>query len=158
MVEQQQQERSPGLATIAAFSLAGWLALYGLLAFNRCSGEMCGYALLGPVYLLFGMAALTGIAAWLGAMFRAVGQREVLSVLSIGLLLPVALFNVFNVLFVGGRAAGLLPFAGPWALFAVVSTTLLATSMTRRQAMRSLVAVAGLVLAVALLVASNLVV
>ena len=42
-------------------------------------------------------------------------------------------------------------------LFSVVSATLLATSLTSKQALRRSVAVAGLVLAVALLVATNLV-
>ena len=41
MVEQQQQERSPGRATLAAHPLAGQLALYLLLIFNRCSTELC---------------------------------------------------------------------------------------------------------------------
>jgi hypothetical protein len=86
-----------------------------------------------------------------------VRQQEVLSGLSIGLLLPVVLVNAFNALFTGGYTLGSLGFAGSWALFGVVSATLLATSVTRRQTTRRLAAVAGLVLAVALLVAINLV-
>jgi hypothetical protein len=46
---------------------------------------------------------------------------------------------------------------GSRGLFSVVSATLLAASVTRRQTVRRIVAVAGLGLAVALLVASNLV-
>ncbi len=82
-----------------------------------------------------------------------VRQHEVLSALCIGLLLPVALVNA---LLVNDHAVG-LAHVGSWGLFSVVSATLLATGVTRRQTVRREVAVAGLVLTVALLVASNLV-
>jgi hypothetical protein len=153
MVE-QQQERSPGLATLAALCLASQLALYGLLIWGSCSGEMCGLALLGPAYGLVGTGALIGIAAWLGATFRAVRRHDVLSALSIGLLPLVALSNA---LLVNRHAVGSLALAGAWALFSVVPATLLAISLTSRQSIQRVVAVAGLVLAVAVLVASNLV-
>jgi hypothetical protein len=55
------------------------------------------------------------------------------------------------------QASGLLALAGAWALFSVVPATLLASSVTRTHALQRVVAVAGLVLAVAVLVASNLV-
>jgi hypothetical protein len=87
-------------------------------------------------------------------MVSIVRQREVLSALSIGLLLPVALVNAT---LVARHAIGSVGFAGSWALYSVVSVTLLATSVTRRQTTRSRIAVAALMLAVALLVASNLV-
>jgi hypothetical protein len=158
----QQQERSPTLATLAALSLAGWLALYGVFWYaavyrSRCSGDAlgpCGYALLGPLYLIVGTGALIGIAAWLGATVRAVRRREALCALSIGLLLPVALGNAW---LVDRYAGGSLASIATWALFAVVSATLLATSVASRQTVRRRVAVAGLALAVALLVAPSLV-
>jgi hypothetical protein len=159
----EQQKRSPVLAALAALSLAGWFALYGLLWYawspvyrNSCSpgNDLCGLELLAPAYLFTGTGALLGFAAWLGATVRAVRGRAVLSALSIGLLLPVALVDAT---LVGHHAVGSVGFAGSWALYSVVSTTLLATSVTRRQTTRRLVAVAGVVLAVALLVASNLV-
>jgi len=162
MVE-QQQKRSLGLAALAALSLAGWLALYGLLWYSwtpmyrsTCSpgDDLCGLELLAPAYLFTGTGALIGFAAWLGATVRAVRQHEVLSALSIGLLLPVALVNAT---LVARHAIGSVGFAGSWALYSVVSATLLATSVTRRQTTRSRIAVAALMLAVALLVASNLV-
>jgi hypothetical protein len=159
MVE-QQQERSPGLVTLAALSLACQLAIYGLLAFNKCSGEMCGYALLGPLYLIFGTGALLGIAAWLGATFRAARRHDGPSALSIGLLPLVALGNALLVnrhdeIFFE-QASGTLALFGAWALFHVVTAILLAICMLRRQALQRAVAVAGLVLAVAVLVVSNL--
>jgi hypothetical protein len=155
----QQQERSPTLATLAALSLAGWLTVYGLFLYapvyrSRCSGDMCGLDLLGPLYLIVGTGALIGVAAWLGATVRAARRREVLCALSTGLLLPVALGNAW---LVDRYAGGSLAAIGSWALFSVVSATLLATSVVRKQTVRRLVAVAGLVLAVALLVAPNLV-
>jgi hypothetical protein len=153
MVE-QQQERSPRLATLAALCLASQVALYGLLGFSSCSGEMCGLALLGPAYCLVGTGALIGIAAWLGATFRAVRRHDVLSALSIGLLPLIALSNA---LLVNRHAVGLLALTGAWALFGVVPAALLAISVTRRRAIQRVVAVVGLVLAVAVLVASNLV-
>src|SRR5258706_2238651 len=159
MVE-QQQERSPGFATLAALCLASQLALYGLLDFNRCSGEMCGLGLLGAAYGLVGTGALLGIAAWLGATFRAVRRHDGLSALSIGVLPLVALSNALLVNrhdVSVEQASGLLALAGAWALFSVVPATLLASSVTQRQAIQRVVAVAGLVLAVAVLVASNLV-
>jgi hypothetical protein len=158
----QEQGRSIGLATLAALSLAGWLALYGLLFWyeplyrRSCPpiNGFCGVGLLGPAYVLTGTGALMGIAAWLGATVWAVRRREVLSALSIGFLLLVALVNAF---LVQRHAEDTAAFAGSWALFSVVSATLLATSVTRRQTTRRNVAVAGLVLAVALLVATNIV-
>lgn len=158
----QQQGRSLGLATLAALSLAGWIALYGLIFWyeplyrSSClpSNGFCGLGLLGPAYVLTGTGALMGIAAWLGATFRVVRRREVLSALSIGLLLLVALVNAF---LVQRHAEDTAAFAGSWVLFSVVSATLLASSVTSRQTTRRSVAVAGLVLAVALLVATNLV-
>ena len=163
MVEQQQQERSSGLAALAALSLVGWFALYGLLWYawspmyrSTCSpgNDMCGFEFVGPGFLFTGTGAFLGVAAWLGATVRAVRGREVLSALCIGLLLPVALVDATRV---GRYANGSLAFAGSLALYSVISATLLATSVTRRQTTRRVVAVAGLVLAVALLVASNLV-
>lgn len=160
MVE-QQQKRSPGLATLAALSLACQLAFYGLLIVSTCSGEMCaGFALLGELYLLLGTGALLGVAAWLGATFRAVRRHDGPSALSIGLLPLVA---VGNVLLVNShnvsveQTSGLLVLDGAWALFHVATVTLLVISLTRRQAIQRVVAVAALVLAVAVLVASNLV-
>jgi hypothetical protein len=157
----QEQKRSLGLATLAALSLVGWLALYGLVLYapvyrSRCGpgDDLCGLQLLGPAYLFTGTGALLGLAAWLGATVRAVRRRESLSALSIGLLLPVALVNAF---LVQRHAVDSLAFAGSWVLFSVVSATLLITSVARRQPTRRLVAVAGLVLTVALLVATNLV-
>jgi hypothetical protein len=153
-----QQERSPGLAALAALSLAGWLALYGLDWYARaypvtyCGDGLC-FDLLGPAYLFVGTGTLIGFAAWLWATVRAVRRHEVLSALCIGLLLPVALVNA---VLVNNHAVG-LAHVGSWGLFSVVSATLLATSVTRRQSVRRVIAVAGLVLAVALLVASNLV-
>src|SRR5262249_4962716 len=90
----QQQERSPGLATLAALSLVGWIALYGLLFWyapsyvGSCSATnaFCGLGLLEPAYVLVGIGALIGLAASLGTMVRAVRRRDVLSALSIGLL------------------------------------------------------------------------
>jgi hypothetical protein len=154
----EQQERSPGLAALAALSLAGWLALYGLDWYARaypvsCGGDGLCFDLLGPAYLFVGTGALIGFMAWLGATVKAVRRREVLSALSIGLLLPVALGNA---LLVNNHAVG-LAHVGSWALFSVISATLLVTSVTSRQTVRHRVAAAGLVLAVALLVASNLV-
>jgi hypothetical protein len=158
----QEQERSLGLAILAALSLVGWIALYGLLFWyeplyrRRCppTNDFCGLGLLGPGYVFTGTGALLGLAAWLGATVRAVRRREVLSALSIGLLLLVALVNA---VLVHRHADSSLAFAGAWVLFSVVSATLLATSLTSKQALRRSVAVAGLVLAVALLVATNLV-
>ena len=153
-----QQERSPGLAALAALSLAGWLALYGLFWYvpvyvSRCGPDaLCGLGLLGYAYLFIGTGTLIGFAAWLWATVRAVRRREGLSALCIGLLLPVALVNA---LLVNNHAVG-LAHVGSWGLFSVVSATLLATSVTSRQSVRRVIAVAGLVLAVALLVASNL--
>jgi hypothetical protein len=89
-----------------------------------------------------------------------VRRHDVPSALSIGLLLLVALSNA---LLVNShdvsveQASGLLALAGAWALFSVVPATLLAISVTRRQAIQRVVAVAGLVLAVAVHVASDLV-
>ena len=161
MVERQQEQvRSPGLATLAALSLASQLALYGLPNFNNCSGEMCGLALLGPAYGLVGTGALLGIAAWLGATFRAMRRHDVLSALSIGLLPLVALSNALLVNrhdVSVEQASGLLALAGAWALFQVVPATLLAISVTKKQAIQRVIAVAGLVLAVAVLLATNLV-
>jgi len=157
MVE-QQQTRSPVLATLAALSLAGWLALYGLDWYSvvspvsYCGDGLC-FDLLGPVFLSVGTGALLGFAAWLWATVSTVRQHEVLSALCIGLLLPVALVNA---LLVNNHAVG-LAHVGSWGLFSVVSATLLATGVTRRQTVRREVAVAGLGLTVALLVASNLV-
>lgn len=165
MVEQQdRQQRSPVVAMLAALSLAGWLALYGLLWYAwsplfrstcRPGDDMCGFGFVGPGFLFTGTGAFLGFAAWLGATVGAVRRREVLSALSIGLLLPVALVDATRV---GRYANGSLAFAGSWALYSVVSATLLATSVTRRQTARSVIAVAGLVLAVALLIVSNLVI
>jgi hypothetical protein len=157
MVE-QQQTRSPVLATLAALSLAGWLALYGLDWYSvvspvsYCGDGLC-FDLLGPVFLSLGTGAFLGFAAWLWATVSMVRRREVFPALSIGLLLPVALVNA---LLVNNHAVG-LAHVGSWGLFSVVSATLLATSVTRRQTVRRAVAVAGLGLAVALFVASNLV-
>jgi hypothetical protein len=153
----EQQTRSPVLATLAALSLAGWLALYGVDWYRAvspvryCGDGLC-FDLVGPDLLSVGTGALLGFAAWLWATVRAVRRREVLSALSIGLLLPVALGNA---LLVNNHAIG-LAHVGSWGLFSVVSATLLATSVTSRQSVRRAVAVAGVVLAVALLVASNL--
>jgi hypothetical protein len=165
MVEQQRQQTHnlelatlATLATLAALSLAGWLALYGLDWYSvvspvsYCGDGLC-FDLLGPVFLAVGAGALLGFVAWLWATVRAVRRHEVLSALCIGLLLPVALVNA---VLVNNHAVG-LAHVGAWGLFSVVPATLLATSVTSRQTVRSLVAVAGLVLAVALLVASNLV-
>jgi len=119
---------------------------------SYCGDGLC-FDLLGPVFLAVGAGALLGFVAWLWATVRAVRRHEVLSALCIGLLLPVALVNA---VLVNNHAVG-LAHVGAWGLFSVVPATLLATSVTSRQTVRSLVAVAGLVLAVALLVASNLV-
>ena len=162
MVQEHEQGHSPGLATLAVLSLAGWIALYGLLFWyapsyvSRCSATnaFCGLGLLGPAYGLVGAGAFMGLVAALGATFRAVRRRDGLSALSLGCLLLVALVNAF---LVQRHAEDSLAFAGAWALFSVVPATLLATSLTRRQTIRRIVAVAGLVLAVALLVATNLV-
>jgi hypothetical protein len=160
MVE-QQQTRSPELAllaTLAALSLAGWLALYGLDWYSAvspvsyCGDGLC-FDLLGPLFLAVGTGALLGFAAWLWATVRAVRRHEVLTALCIGLLLPVALVNA---LLVNNHAVG-LTHVGSWGLFSVVSATLLAASVTRRQTVRRVVAGAGLGLCVALLVATNLV-
>src|SRR5262249_30154312 len=136
-------------------------ALYGLLWYapvyrSRCGpgDDLCGLALLGPAYLFTGVGALIGLVAWLGTLVRTGGRGEVLSALSIGLLLPVALTNA---VLVSRHAVNSLAFAGSWALFGVVSSTLLAASVTRTQTARRLVAVVGLVLAVTLLVATSLV-
>jgi len=155
----QQQQRSPVIATLAALSLAGWLAMYGLDWYARvypisCGGDGLCMDLLGPAYLFVGTGALIGFAAWLGATVRAVRRREVLSALSIGLLLPVALGNA---LLVNRHAIGSVGYVAAWAVFSVVAVTLLATSVTRRPTTRRLVAVAGLALAVALLVVGGLV-
>src|SRR5262249_33712833 len=157
---ERQQRRSPGLATLAALSLASQLAFYGLLISSSCSGDMCGLGLLGDFYLLLGTGALLGIAAWLGATFRAVRRHDILSALSIGLLPLVALSNALLVnrhdVHVE-QASGLLVLDGAWALFQLATVMLLAISLMRRQAIQRVVAVATLVLAVAVLVASNLV-
>jgi hypothetical protein len=158
----QEQKRSPGLAVLAALSLASWIALYALLFWytplyrRSCSpsDEFCGVGLLVPTLVLVGTGTLIGIAAWLGATVKAVRRREVVSALSIGLLLLVALVNAF---LVHRHAEDSPAFAGAWALFSVVSATLLATSLTSRPTVRRNVAVAGLALAVALLVATTLV-
>jgi hypothetical protein len=154
----QQQERSPTLATLAALSLAGWFALYGLFWYiprYSCGPDaLCGLGLLGYAYFFIGTGALIGFAAWLGATVRGVRRREGLSALSIGLLLPVALGNA---LLVNDHAAGSVGSVAAWAVFSVVSATLLATSLAHRQTVRRLVAVAGLVLTVVLLVAGSLV-
>ena len=159
MVE-QQQERSPELATLAALSLASQLALYGLLNFYRCSGVKCGLGVLAAANVFIITGALCGIPAWLGATFRAVRRHDVLSALSIGLLPLVALSNALLVTSHDvsiEQASGLLALTGAWALFDGVTVTLLAITLTRRQAIQRVVAVAGLVIAVAVLVASNLV-
>jgi hypothetical protein len=83
-----------------------------------------------------------------------VRRREVLSALSIGLLLLVALVNAF---LVHRHADGSLGFVGSWVLFSVISATLLVDGLARRQTVRRLVGVGGLVLAVVLLDATNLV-
>ena len=158
----QEQERSLGLATLAALSLVGWIALYGLLFWyaplyrSSCAAidDTCGLGLLGPAYVFTATGAFVGIAAWLGATVRAVRRREVLSALSVGLLLLVALVDAVLVQRHGDDSLG---FVGSWVLFSVVSATLLATSLMRRQRTQRSVAVAGLVLAVALLVATTLV-
>ncbi len=157
MVEQQQR-RSPVPATLAALSLVGWLALYGLFWYNAvspvryCGDGLC-FDLLGPVVLAVGTGAFLGFAAWLWATVSRVRRREGFTALSIGLLLPVALVNA---VLVNNHALG-LAHVGAWGLFSVVAATLLATSVTRRHTVRRAVAVAGLGLAVALVVASNLV-
>jgi hypothetical protein len=157
MVE-QQRTRSPVLATLAALSLAGWLALYGLFWYlvvspvSYCGDGLC-FDLLGPVFLAVGTGALLSFAAWLWATASMVRRREGFTALSIGLLLPVALVNA---LLVNNHALG-LAHAGSWGLFSVVAATLLATGVTRRPTVRRAVVVAGLGLAVGLLVASNLV-
>jgi hypothetical protein len=79
--------------------------------------------------------------------------REGLGALSIGLLLPVALGNA---LLVNDHAGGSVGSVSAWAVFSVVPATLLATSVMRRLTERRIVAMAGLLLAVALLVASSL--
>jgi hypothetical protein len=158
----QEPKCSLGLAAFAVLSLGGWLALDGLLLWytplyrSRCapSNDLCGLGLVVPALLFTGTGAIIGLAAWLGATVSAVRRREVLSALSIGLLLPVGLVNA---VLVHRHADGSLGFAGAWVLFSVASATLLASSLTRRPTARRLVAVAGLVLAVALLVATNLV-
>jgi hypothetical protein len=156
MVEQQQ--RSPGLATLAALCLLSQLAFYGLLAGNTCSGETCGYALLGSAYLLLGTGVVLGVVAWLGATVRAVCRHDVTSALGIGVLPVVA---ISNALLVNShnvnveQASGVLVLDGAWALFIVIPTILLAISLTSRQSIQRVVAVAGLVLAVVVLVASN---
>jgi hypothetical protein len=160
MVE-QQQHRNLGLAALATLSLAGWFALYGLFWYlpvyrSGCSpsDDFCGLGLLVYAYLFIGVGALLGFAAWLWATVRAVRQRDVLSALSIALLLPVALGAA---VLVPRHAGGSVGSVGAWALFSVVPATLFATSVTRKQTTRRLVAVAGLALAVALLVVSGLV-
>jgi hypothetical protein len=156
MVE-QQQKRSPGLATLAAVCLTSLLALYGLIIWflRSCSTVViCGLAPFGPIYWLIGTGTLFGIAAWLGVTLRAGRRHDVPSALSIGLLPLVALSNA---LLVGRHSVGSLASAGAWALFSVLPVTLLAISLTRRQSIQRVVAVAGLVLAIAVLVASNLV-
>jgi hypothetical protein len=159
---EQQQEGSQGLTPVAAASLVGWLALYFLFwsasAPRSCGGDsLCGLGLIGPAFVCGGMGALLGIAAWLWATVSTVRRREVLSALSIGLLLPVELVGAYHAVFLPRSAVGSVAFAGSWALFGVVSATLLATSVTSRPTTRRLAVVAGLVLAVALLVASTLV-
>src|SRR5262249_44149816 len=147
---------------LASLSLAGWLAMDGLdwylPVYHRTScspgDDLCGFGLLGYAYLFIGTGALLGFAAWLGATVRGVRRREVLRALSHGLLLPGALGNA---LLVNRHAIGSVGYVAAWAVFSVVAAMLLATSMTRRPTTRRLVAVAGLVLAVALLVASGLV-
>jgi hypothetical protein len=159
MVE-QQQKRSPVLVTLAALSLASQLAFYGVLLFSTCTGESCGYVLLERIFLFIGTGALLGIAAWLGATFRAVRRHDIISALSIGLLPLVALSNA---LLVNSHnvtvetASGYLVLLGAWVLFHVATALLLAICLARRQSIQRVIAVAGLVLAVAVLVASSLV-
>jgi hypothetical protein len=159
MVE-QQQERSSGLVTLAALSLASQLGLYVLLAFNSCSGEMCGLGLLGALYALIGIGALLGIVAWLGATVGAARRHDSPTALSIGLLPPVALANALLVnrhdAIFFEQVSGQLALFGAWALFHVATVILLAICVMRRQALQRIAAVAGLVLAVAVLVVSNL--
>ena len=165
MVEQQQQKRSPVIATLAVLCLASLLALlYALPAFDRpffsrCTAQdphsfNCFIALEATAFLLVGIGAFSGIVAWLFALFRAERRHDALSALIIGVLPLVALGNG---LLVHAHAVGSLTVAGAWALFYMVPITLLASSVTRRQSIQRIVAVAGLVLAVAVLVATNLV-
>ena len=149
MVE-QQQKRSPVLVTLAALSLASQLAFYGVLLFSTCSGESCGYVLLEGIYLFIGTGALLGIAAWLGATFRAVRRHDSISALSNALLV-----NSHNVSV--EQASGYLVLLGAWVLFHMATALLLAICLARRQSIQRVIAVAGLVLAVAVLVASSLV-
>jgi hypothetical protein len=156
----EQQERSPGLATLAALCLMSQLAFYVLLALNTCTGEMCGSGRLIQFYFILGIGLLIGIAAWLGATFRAARGHDAPSALSIGLLPLVALGNVVlvdNHNVSVEQTAGLLVLDGAWGLFIVVPALVLAISLVKRQTTRRAIAVAGLLLAVAVLVASNLV-
>src|SRR5215469_18761744 len=95
---EQQQTRSPVLATLATLSLAGWLALDGLFWYSGvspvsyCGDGLC-FDLLGPIVLALGTGAFLGFAAWLWATVSMVRRREGFTALSIGLLLPVALVN-----------------------------------------------------------------
>jgi hypothetical protein len=87
-------------------------------------------------------------------------RHDVLSALSLGVLPLVALSNALLVNRPDvsvEQASGLLVLAGAWALFQMVTATLLAISLTRRQAIQRVVAGAGLALAVAVLIVSNLV-
>jgi hypothetical protein len=163
MVE-QQQKRSPEIATLAAFCLASQLALLYVLpavyrpVFStpdvyRCSGT-CVFNLEALVFLVVGIGAFTGIVAWLFALFRADRRHDRLSALTIGVFPLVALGNL---LLVNAHAVGSLAVADTWALFVLVPVTLLAISVTTRHAIQRVGAVAALVLAVAVLVASNLV-
>ncbi len=117
-----------------------------------CGDGLC-FDLLGPIFLAVGTGAFFGFAAWLWATVSLARRREGFTALSIGLLLPVA---PVNAVLVNCHAVG-LAHVGAWGLFSVVAATLLATSVTRRPPVRRTVAVAGLGLAVALVVASNLV-
>jgi hypothetical protein len=155
----EQQARSPGLATLAALSLACQLAFYGLVAFNSCSGLGCGLGILPGLYFFFGIGVLLGSAAWLGATVRAARRHDGLSALCIGLLPLVALSNSLLVnrhTVSVEQASGYLVLLGVWALFHLATVMLLVISVTRGQAIQRVVAVAGLVLAVAVLIASNL--
>jgi hypothetical protein len=163
---EQQQKRSPVIATLAAFCLATQLALlYGLPVLyrpfvSRCTGQSprtiwcAAFAWLGLAFLLVGIGAFTGIVAWLFALFRAERRHDGLSALFIGVL-PLVAFG--NLLLVNAHAVGSLARVGAWALFFLLPVTLLATSVTSRHSIQRVVAVAALVLGVAVFVVSNLV-